>query len=74
MLQVSHIRENSEDIIKLLAIRNLDAKLMIEDVLNFDEERRQLQTKLDSTKAEMNSISKEIETYLNLAKPKKLTS
>ena len=60
MLQVSHIRENSEDIIKLLAIRNLDAKLMIEDVLNFDEERRQLQTKLDSTKAEMNSISKEI--------------
>lgn len=60
MLQVSHLRENSEDIIKLLAIRNLDAKLMIEDVLNFDEERRQLQTKLDSTKAEMNSISKEI--------------
>ena len=47
MLQVSHLRENSEDIIKLLAIRNLDAKLMIEDVLNFDEERRQLQTKLD---------------------------
>lgn len=60
MLQVSHIRENSEDIIKLLAIRNIDAKPMIEDVLSFDEERRQLQTKLDSTKAEMNTISKEI--------------
>ncbi|GGI56034.1 serine--tRNA ligase [Winogradskyella haliclonae] len=60
MLQVSHIREHSEEIIKLLAIRNIDAKPMIDDVLNFDEERRQLQTMLDTTKAEMNAISKEI--------------
>ncbi|SHG90145.1 serine--tRNA ligase [Winogradskyella jejuensis] len=60
MLQVSHIRENSESIIKLLAIRNIDAKPMIDDVLNFDEQRRQLQTQLDATKAEMNAMSKEI--------------
>jgi seryl-tRNA synthetase len=60
MLQVPLIRENSEDIIKLLAIRNLDAKPMIDDVLNFDEQRRQLQTELDNTKAEMNNLSKQI--------------
>lgn len=60
MLQVPFIRENSEDIIKLLAIRNLDAKPMIDDVLNFDEQRRQLQTELDNTKAEMNNLSKQI--------------
>ena len=71
MLQVSHIRENSEGIIKLMAIRNLDAKPMIEDVLNFDEERRQLQTKLDATKAEMNSISKEIGNLFKSGQPEK---
>lgn len=60
MLQVPYIRDNSEDIIKRLAIRNLDAKPLIDDVLNFDEQRRQLQTKLDATKAEMNTMSKEI--------------
>ncbi|RNC87931.1 MAG: serine--tRNA ligase [Winogradskyella sp.] len=60
MLQVSYIREHKEEIIKRLAIRNLDSKALIENVLTFDEERRQLQTKLDSAKAEMNTISKEI--------------
>lgn len=60
MLQVSYIRENSEDIVKRLAIRNLDAQPLIDDALSFDEQRRQLQTQLDTTKAEMNSMSKEI--------------
>lgn len=60
MLQVSYIRENSEEIIKLLAIRNLDAKPMVDDVIKFDEERRNLQTKVDTTKAEMNALSKQI--------------
>lgn len=60
MLQVSYIRENSEEIIKRLAVRNLDAKPLIDDALSFDEQRRQLQTQLDTTKAEMNAMSKEI--------------
>ncbi|TCK68057.1 seryl-tRNA synthetase [Winogradskyella wandonensis] len=60
MLQVSDIRENSEDIIKRLAIRNINAKPIINDVLDFDEQRRQMQTQLDATKAEMNALSKEI--------------
>lgn len=60
MLQVSYIREHSDDIIKRMAVRNIDAKPMIDDVLTFDEQRRELQTTLDSTKAEMNSLSKEI--------------
>ena len=60
MLQVSYIKENTENIIKRLAKRNFDAKPFIDNVLIFDEERRQLQTTLDNTKAEMNTISKEI--------------
>lgn len=60
MLQVPFIRENSEEILERMAVRNIDAKPLIDDVLKFDEERRELQTQLDAAKAEMNSISKEI--------------
>lgn len=60
MLQVPFIRENKQLVINRLSIRNLDATAMIEDVINLDEERRALQTKLDAVLAESNSISKEI--------------
>ncbi|OIQ29314.1 MAG: serine--tRNA ligase [Bacteroidetes bacterium MedPE-SWsnd-G2] len=60
MLQVAFIRDNKEDVIKRLAIRNLDASQMIEDVLQFDEDRRRCQTELDQVLSESNSLSKEI--------------
>ncbi len=60
MLQVAFIREHKSDVIKGLAKRNIDATEMIEEVIALDESRRQLQTKLDNTLAESNSISKEI--------------
>ncbi|OUS01407.1 serine--tRNA ligase [Flavobacteriales bacterium 33_180_T64] len=60
MLQVAFIREHKEDVIKRLTKRNIDASQMIEEVITLDEERRQLQTQLDNTLAESNSISKEI--------------
>ncbi|AXO81051.1 serine--tRNA ligase [Olleya aquimaris] len=60
MLQVPFIRENKQLVINRLSVRNLDATAMIEDVINLDEERRALQTKLDAILAESNSISKEI--------------
>ena len=60
MLQVSYIRENSEDIIKRMAVRNIDTTSMVNDVLAYDEKRRELQTTLDASKAEMNTLSKEI--------------
>ncbi|MCA0131070.1 serine--tRNA ligase [Winogradskyella alexanderae] len=60
MLQVAFIRENKEDVIQRLAKRNIDASAMINEAITLDEERRALQAKLDNTKAESNSISKEI--------------
>jgi seryl-tRNA synthetase len=60
MLQVPFIRENKEDVIKRLAIRNIDATQMIDDVISLDEERRQIQTQLDNALAESNTLSKEI--------------
>ncbi|MDT0557927.1 serine--tRNA ligase [Ichthyenterobacterium sp. W332] len=60
MLQVSYIRENKDVIIERLKVRNIDATSMINDVLDLDEKRREIQTKLDTTKAESNTLSKEI--------------
>ncbi|OEK09491.1 serine--tRNA ligase [Flavivirga aquatica] len=60
MLQVPFIRENKALVIERLAKRNIDANQMITDVIVFDEERRQIQTELDNTLAESNSLSKEI--------------
>ncbi|MAB48477.1 MAG: serine--tRNA ligase [Flavobacteriaceae bacterium] len=60
MLQVAFIRENKDAVINGLAKRNIDATEMINDVIALDEDRRNLQTQLDNSKAESNSLSKEI--------------
>ncbi|WP_426432132.1 serine--tRNA ligase [Winogradskyella sp. HB-48] len=60
MLQVTFIRENKEAVVSGLAKRNIDATTMIDEVIALDENRRNLQTKLDNIKAESNSLSKEI--------------
>lgn len=60
MLQLPFIRENTEAVIKRLAVRNIDAKPLVDQVISLDEERRTLQAQLDNVLAESNSISKEI--------------
>ncbi|CAH8282241.1 seryl-tRNA synthetase [Mariniflexile fucanivorans] len=60
MLQVPFIRENKDLVITRLAIRNIDATEMINDVISLDEDRRRIQTELDNTLAESNALSKEI--------------
>ncbi len=62
MLQVPFIREHKDLVIARLAKRNIDATAMINDVITFDEDRRRIQTELDNTLAESNTISKEIGT------------
>ncbi|MDL5511310.1 serine--tRNA ligase [Arenibacter sp. M-2] len=60
MLQLQAIREDKEQIVEALKKRNIEARPLIESVLQLDEKRRSLQTRLDNTLAESNSISKEI--------------
>ncbi|WP_178986637.1 serine--tRNA ligase [Winogradskyella helgolandensis] len=60
MLQVAFIQENKEDIIARLAKRNIDATEIINEAIALDEDRKAIQTKLDNTKAESNTLSKEI--------------
>lgn len=60
MLQVAYIRDHKAEVLKGLAKRQIDASMMIDQVLLLDEERRATQTELDNTLAESNAISKEI--------------
>ncbi len=60
MLQVAFIRENKDLVVERLAKRNIDASQMINDVISFDDDRKRLQTELDNTLAESNTLSKEI--------------
>ncbi len=60
MLQLAVIREHKEKVIKALAKRNLDAKNLVETVLDLDEKRRATQVELDTVLAESNALSREI--------------
>ena len=60
MLQIAFIRENQEKVINALAKRNLDAKSIVEEVVQLDEKRRATQVELDSILSESNKLSKDI--------------
>lgn len=60
MLQIAHIRENKEAVIKALAKRNIDATTLVETAIDLDEKRRSTQVELDNILAESNKFSKDI--------------
>ena len=60
MLQVAYIREHKEEVIKRLAIKNFDAKDIIEELIALDEKRRNTQSENDAILADSNKLSKEI--------------
>lgn len=61
MLQLAYIRENKEDVLKRLAIKNVkDAESILNTVLQLDEKRKLAQQQADGIKAEANSLAKQI--------------
>ncbi len=60
MLQLQAIRESKNEFITALKKRNIDAEPLLNKAIALDDKRRETQTKLDSTLAESNSLSKEI--------------
>src|SRR5581483_11741404 len=60
MLEIQYIRQNAEEVINRLAIKNVDAKDLLKEILALDEQRRAVQTKLDDVLAQLNKASKEI--------------
>jgi len=60
MLQVTLIKDNFEAHVKALQKRNIDARPILEKVLNLDENRKNTQASMDEKLAESNKLSKEI--------------
>ncbi|MBI2720733.1 MAG: serine--tRNA ligase [Bacteroidetes bacterium] len=61
MLQLNYIRENKDDVLKRLAIRNFkNAESIIASVLEKDILRRNTQQESDAVKAEANQIAKQV--------------
>lgn len=68
MLTLKTINNNPNEVIARLRKRNFDAENMINEVLSLDEKRRNAQTQLDNTLAEVNSISRTIGNYFKEGK------
>ena len=60
MLQVKYILENKKDVIEGLQKRNLDAKTLVQKIIDLDIERRASISKVEELRAEGNKMSKAI--------------
>jgi len=60
MLQLNTIRTNKEAVIAALAKRKLDARATIEEILQVNEDRRQVLRQVEDLQARSNQLSKEI--------------
>tara|TARA_A100001011_G_scaffold378200_1_gene442707 strand:+ start:437 stop:1705 length:1269 start_codon:yes stop_codon:yes gene_type:complete len=79
MLKLSFLSQNKLKSIKLLKIKNFDAKDLINELIILDEKRKKIQTNLDQTLNKINNLSKEIGNdfkngNINLANSKKETT
>ena len=68
MLQLNYIRENKQDVIDRLAVKNFDGANVIEKVIDLDSTRRKTQTELDTILAESNTIAKQVGELMKAGK------
>jgi seryl-tRNA synthetase len=61
MLQINFIRDNKEEVLNRLAIKNFkDAETIINKIIDLDTKRRSIQKESDDCKAEANAFAKKI--------------
>ena len=60
MLQLAVLREQKEEVIARLAIKNLEARETVDQILLADADKRKTQTELDNLLAEQNALAKQI--------------
>ena len=51
MLQIARLKTNKEEIIKALDKRHFDARPLIDELLDVNEKRRSVQSKIEELKA-----------------------
>jgi len=60
MLQLSYIRENQNEVVERLSVKNFQAADLVKDLVNKDEGRRKTQNELDTMLAHANQLAKQI--------------
>ena len=60
MLSLAYLRDNRDEVINRLKVRNLDATETVEKIIGADADRRRLQKSLDDNLAQANGLAKQI--------------
>jgi seryl-tRNA synthetase len=60
MLTIQFIRDNRDDVVEKLKIKNFNQPELIDRIISRDDERRSLQVQTNGMQAELNQLSKEI--------------
>ncbi|MCI1719502.1 MAG: serine--tRNA ligase [Bacteroidales bacterium] len=68
MLTLKLLREQPDFVIERLAVKNFDAKEIVNNILKIDEQRRATQTELDANLAQQNAAAKTIGGFMREGK------
>ncbi|TWI99977.1 seryl-tRNA synthetase [Mucilaginibacter frigoritolerans] len=68
MLQVSYIRDNREQVLERLAVKNFKQPELVDEIIQLDEKRRLTQTQMDSVSAQANAAAKQIGELMRAGK------
>ena len=68
MLTIKLIKENKEEVIERLALKNFKAREIVEKIIDLDDRRKSTQTQLDASLAEANVIAKEVGALMKQGK------
>jgi seryl-tRNA synthetase len=71
MLQLKYIRDNKQEVIDRLKIKNFDATVLVEELLKVDETRRSAQKELDDSLAVSKQLSREIGIFFKSGQKEK---
>jgi len=70
MLVIKNIVENPEFVIERLSLRNIDARAIVNEIIDLDATRRKFQKETDDLKADLNTGSRLIGDYMKVGKSK----
>jgi len=60
MLQVNFLRQNKDEVLRRLTIKNFKQLQIVDEVIALDDERKRLQLEFDNTQSKVNAASKDI--------------
>lgn len=71
MLELQKIRENKEWVIERLAVKNFDAKALVEEIIELDKNRRKIQKQLDDALMQSKQLAKSIGGFFKAGEKEK---